>query len=71
MKELTEKERTDCLKNQQNFEKYCLAFPHAKKSNRGEPFWHNHLAKRLLGEDVKNVVYLVKRGSRSNRKGGY
>ena len=56
MKILTDTNKADLEGEESKFQKYCFKYPKNKMTDRGEPFWYNHLEKSLLEDDVKSLL---------------
>ena len=48
MEKSTAKQRAAIEQEEKDFEKQCNDIPHNEVTDRGEPFWYNHLAKSLI-----------------------
>mmetsp|Transcript_7027 Transcript_7027/g.10675 ORF Transcript_7027/g.10675 Transcript_7027/m.10675 type:complete len:476 (-) Transcript_7027:2183-3610(-) len=61
MKALTNKDRNRWKEEEDDFKKECKAFPPVKEvDRRGNKFWYDSNAKKLLREDVKKGLHIGK-----------
>ena len=71
MKALTKKDRSRWKEEEEDFQKECKTFPPVREvDRRGNKFWYDSEAKKLLREDVRKGLHVGKKPSqlRSERE---